>query len=59
MSPFRMTQNSDVQETHHVSKMKHPSSAMQQLKNRFVNERAVHPRILTSVELHNSLFILK
>jgi hypothetical protein len=45
-------------EEHQVSRMKEPSSVQQQLENRFVNERAVHPRMMTSVELHNSLFTL-
>ena len=53
-----MKQNTDVEEEHHVSGMKEPSSVQQRLENRFVNERAVHPRVMTSVELHNSLFAL-
>jgi hypothetical protein len=38
--------------------VKEPSSAKQGLEKRFVNERAVHPRMLTCFELHNSLFTL-
>jgi len=53
-----MKQNTDVEDEHNVSRMKEPSSVKQQLENRFVNERAVHPHMMTSVELHNSLFPL-
>jgi hypothetical protein len=38
--------------------VKELSFAKQRLENRIVNERAVHPHMLTYFELHNPLFTL-
>jgi len=51
-----MKQNRAFKEEHHVSRMKEASSVKQQFENRFVNERAVHPGMMTAVELHNSFY---
>jgi hypothetical protein len=51
-----MKQNRALKQERHISRMKEASSAKQQFEKRFVNERAVHPGMMTSAELHNSLY---